>query len=89
MSNVFIAFQTNEESRSIVEALLQDNPGAIVNEQPAMVKIDMPDCLTIRRATVEEKMGRAFDLQELHVHLITISGHLEETDDEFTLSWKQ
>ena len=33
-------------------------------------------------------MGRAFDLQELQVHLITISGHLDETDDEFCLSWK-
>lgn len=89
MSNVFIAFQTNEESRYIVEAILQDNPGAIVNEQPAMVKIDVPDSLTIKRATVEEKMGRPFDLQELQLHLITISGHLDETDDEFTLSWKQ
>ena len=30
---------------------------------------------------------RDFDLQELQLHLITISGHLDETDDEFTLSW--
>lgn len=87
MSNVFIAFQTNEESRSIIDAITQDNPEAIVNEQPAMVKIDAPGKLTIRRDTVEEKMGRAFDLQELHVHLITLSGHIDETDDEFTLSW--
>lgn len=87
MSNVFIAFQTNEESRSIIDAITQDNPDAIVNEQPAMVKIDAPGKLTIRRDTVEEKMGRAFDLQELHVHLITLSGHIDETDDEFTLSW--
>ena len=87
MSNVFIAFQTNEESRYIVEAVLQDNPDAILNEQPAMVKIDVPNRMTITRATIEEKMGRPFDLQELQVHLITISGHLDETDDEFNLSW--
>ena len=42
---------------------------------------------TIKRATIEEKIGRPFDLQELQVHLITISGHLDETDDEFNLSW--
>ncbi len=42
MSNVFIAFQKNEESRAIVNAILADNPGAIVNDQPAMVKIDVP-----------------------------------------------
>lgn len=88
MSNVFIAFQTNEETRSIIEAIAEDNPNAIVNEQPAMVKIDAPGTLTIRRGTVEDKLGRDFNLQELHVHLITLSGHINETDDEFTLSWK-
>lgn len=88
MSNVFIAFQTNEETRSIIEAIAEDNPNAIINEQPAMVKIDAPGSLTIKRGTVEDKLGRGFDLQELHVHLITLSGHINETDDEFTLSWK-
>ena len=87
MSNVFIAFQKNEDSRAIVNAILADNPGAIVSDQPAMVKVDVPGQLVIRRATVEDKMGRNFDLQELQLHLITISGHLDETDDEFTLSW--
>jgi len=86
-SNAFIAFQTNDVTRSIVEAIVEDNPGALVVEQPAMVKIDVPDRLVIRRVTVEEKLGRDFDLQELQLHLITISGHLDETDDEFTLSW--
>ena len=86
-SNAFIAFQTNDVTRSIVEAIVEDNPGAIVVEQPAMVKIDVPDRLVIRRTSVEEKLGRDFDLQELQLHLITISGHLDETDDEFTLSW--
>ena len=52
-----------------------------------MVKIDVPNRLVIKRETVEEKIGRSFDLQELQLHLITISGHLDETDDEFTLSW--
>ena len=86
-SHAFIAFQKNEESRCIVEAIVEDNPGAIVSDQPAMVKVDVPGQLVIRRATVEKKMGRDFDLQELQLHLITISGHLDETDDEFTLSW--
>jgi phenol/toluene 2-monooxygenase (NADH) P2/A2 len=87
MSKVFIAFQTNEETRGIIEAIAQDNPEATVNEQPAMVKIDAPGRLTIKRDTVEDKLGRDFDLQELHVHLITLAGHINETDDEFTLSW--
>lgn len=88
MSNVFIAFQKNEETRQIVEAILEDNPNASVDEQPAMVKVDVPGHMTIKRATVEEKMGRSFDLQELHINLITLSGNIDETDDEFNLSWK-
>jgi len=87
MSNAFIAFQKNDDSRCIVEAIIEDNPGAMVVDQPSMVKIDVPNRLVIKRETVEEKIGRSFDLQELQLHLITISGHLDETDDEFTLSW--
>jgi len=87
MSNTFIAFQKNDESRGIVEAIIEDNPGAMIDDQPSMVKIDVPGRLVIKRQTVEEKMGRSFDLQELQLHLITLSGHLDETDDEFTLSW--
>jgi phenol hydroxylase P2 protein len=88
MSNVFIAFQRNEETRCIVDAIVADNPQAVVNLQPAMVKVDVPDRMVIRRASVEEQIGRPFDLQELHINLITLTGHIDETDDEFTLSWK-
>lgn len=87
MSKVFIALQTNEESRALVEAILADNPEAVVNEQPAMVKIDVPNRLVIRRTTVEERIGRPYDLQEMQVHLITLSGHVDETEDEFSLTW--
>lgn len=88
-SHAFIAFQKNEESRCIVEAIVEDNPGAIVSDQPAMVKIDVPHRLVVRRATIEEELGREFDLQEMQVHLITMSGNVDETDDEFTLTWHQ
>lgn len=87
MSNVFIAFQLSDDSRSIVEALLADNPQAVLEEQPAMVKISAEGRLTLKRASVEERMGRPFDLQELHLSLITLSGNIDETDEEFTLSW--
>lgn len=87
MSNVFIALQTNEESRALVQAILIDNPTAVVNRQPAMVKIDVADSLVIRRSTIEEEIGRPYDLQEILVNLISLSGHVDETEDEFTLSW--
>ncbi len=88
MSTVFIAFQTNEDTRPIIESILADNPHAVLDEQPAMVKINAEDKLVIRRESIEERIGRDFDLQELQVNLITISGHLDEDDDTFTLAWK-
>ena len=87
MSNVFIALQTNEDTRQIIEAIVQDNPHAVVNEQPAMVKIDADGKLVVRRETIEELIGRSYDLQELQVNLITMSGNLDQTDDEMTLYW--
>jgi phenol hydroxylase P2 protein len=89
MSNVFIAFTTNDETRSIVDAILADNPQATLDEQPAMVRVISPDRLTIKRESVEERLGRTFDLQELHLHLITLTGNIDESDEEFTLAWNQ
>ena len=88
MSTVFLALQTNEETRPIIEAILQDNPSAVVDEQPAMVKINADGRLVVRRQTIEELTGRDYDLQELQVNMITMSGNLDQTDDEITLFWK-
>lgn len=87
MSTVFIALQTNDDTRPIIESILADNPHARLNEAPAMVKIDAEGRLTIKRTSIEERIGRNFDLQELQINLISLSGNLDETDDEFTLSW--
>lgn len=88
MSSVFLALTATEESRPIIEAVMQDNPDAVLNEQPAMVKIDCEKRLTVRRETVESLLGRPFSLQEIQLHLITLSGNIDETDDEFTLHWR-
>jgi phenol hydroxylase P2 protein len=88
MSNVFIAFQANEESRPIVDAILADNPNATAVYSPGLVKIDAPNSLVIKRETIEEQIGARFDLQQLHVNLVTLSGHIDEDDDQFSLSWK-
>ena len=88
MATVFLALQTNEDTRPIIEAILQDNPGAVVDEQPAMVKINADGRLVVRRETIEEIIGREYDLQEMQVNMITMSGNLDQTDDEITLFWK-
>ncbi len=84
-NNVYIALQNNEDARPIVEAIEQDNPSATVNHFPAMVKIDAPGRLEIRRETVEELIGREWDPQEIHLSVISISGNVDETDEAFIL----
>lgn len=86
--SVFIAFQTNDDSRPIIEAIEEDNPHAVVNAFPAMVKIDAVGKLVIRRESIESRIGRDFDLRELQINLISLAGNIEETDDEFILEWK-
>jgi phenol/toluene 2-monooxygenase (NADH) P2/A2 len=87
MSNVFIAFQANEESRPLVDAILADNPEAKAVYSPGLVKIDSPQQLVIKRETIEAEVGRPYDLQEMQLSLITLSGFINEDDDSFTLSW--
>ncbi|PCI57975.1 MAG: monooxygenase [Gammaproteobacteria bacterium] len=87
MSTVFIALQANEETRPIIEAIQIDNPKAIVNIEPAMVKIDAENFLIIKRETIEEQIGREYDLEELQINLISLSGNVNEDEDTLTLSW--
>lgn len=86
-STVFLALQANDDTRHVIDAIMADNPAASLDPQPAMVRITAPGTLVVRRETIEELIGRDFDLQELHVNMISLSGRVEETDDIFTLSW--
>ncbi len=53
-----------------------------------MVKIDVPGRLVIRRETIEAKLGRPFDLQSIHINLISLAGNIDESEDEFVLAWR-
>lgn len=85
---VFIALQNNAEAQPIIEAIVDDNPGAVVNESPGMVKIDCVGRLVVRRASIEARIGRDFDLQEIHINLISLGGNIDEDDDEFVIAWQ-
>ena len=88
-SIVFLALQANDDTRPVIEAILADNPHSRPDEQPAMVRIHAKGSLHVRRASIEELVGRSFDLQELHINMISLSGHIDETDDALTLSWER
>lgn len=84
---VSITLQNNDDARPIIEAIEQDNPDATVNVYPAMVKIDCEGRLIVKQETVEELLGREWDVQELHLSVVSLAGNVDEEDDYFELSW--
>jgi phenol hydroxylase P2 protein len=87
MSTVFLALQDVDAARPIVEAIERDNPEAVIEHQPAMVRITAPDKLTIRRETVEAITESDWDPQDIQLVLISFGGNLDEDEDYFTVYW--
>ncbi len=85
--NVFLALQAVDEARTIVEAIEQDNPGAEIDHQPAMIRISAPGHLTIKRETVSGLLGRDWEPQEIQLILVSFGGNVEEDEDMFRLHW--
>ncbi|MDD2055013.1 MmoB/DmpM family protein [Pseudomonas putida] len=86
-SRVYINLQDNDYARAIVEAIVQDNPGAEVQHQPSMIRIEAEGRLEIRRETVEGITASPWDIQEMLMYVITLGGNVEEEDDRFSLHW--
>ncbi|MGO9391754.1 MmoB/DmpM family protein [Rhodoblastus sp.] len=78
----------NDEARPIIEAILADNPGVRVMNMPGCVKLDSDGPLVVKRTSVEARLGRPWEPQELQLVLISMAGNLEEDDDQFVLSWR-
>ena len=84
---VFMAFQDNDNARYLVEAIIKDNPEAEVQHSPAMVRITAEKRLVINRETMEETLGRTWEVQEMLLEVISIGGNVDEDDDHFIISW--
>jgi len=84
---VSITLQNNDDARPIIEAIEADNPDATVNIYPAMVKIDCAGRLIVKQETVEEIIGREWDVQELHLSIVSLAGNVDEEDNYFELKW--
>lgn len=78
----------NDDARPIIEAIMADNPGVRVLNMPGVVKLDCDMELVVNRASVEERLGRTWDPQEMHLVIISMAGNLDEDDDRFSVSWK-
>ena len=88
MSNVVsITLQDNEDARPVIESIQEDNENAQLYRMPGAVKIDCPDRLVIKSASVSEKIGRDWDPMEIHLTIVSMGGNLDEDDEELVLSW--
>jgi phenol hydroxylase P2 protein len=83
-----LTLQNNDDARPIIDAVIADNPGVRVLKMPGAVKLDCDGRLVVNRASVENRIGRAWDPQEIHLVLISMAGNLDEDDDYFALSWQ-
>ena len=82
---VFLALQDNEDSSPIREAIEADNQLAVISQYPGVYKIDAPGRLVVNRESVEERIGRAWNPQDIHLSLVSLSGNIDETEDYFAL----
>jgi phenol hydroxylase P2 protein len=86
---VGIDLQDTDEARTIIDALEQDNPDAVIRRMPGMVKVQSPGKLVILRSTVEELLGQEWDTQDLQLSIISLSGNVSSWDeDEVVLQWE-
>jgi toluene monooxygenase system protein D len=71
-------------SKAVIEAAREDNPGKdiVVDDQMAYVRISTDGELIIRRSTLEEALGRPFQMAELELNLATFAGRIETTQDQ-------
>jgi toluene monooxygenase system protein D len=71
-------------SRAIVEAAREDNPDSeiVVDDQIAYVRIYTDRELVIRRESIEEALGRPFQMSELEVNLATFAGRIEMAQEQ-------
>ncbi len=68
---------------AVIEAAEEDNPGKQirVDDKLAYVRIDTDGELILRRATLEQALGRPFKMSELELNLSSFAGRIETAED--------
>ncbi|GAA0672038.1 hypothetical protein GCM10009535_59640 [Streptomyces thermocarboxydovorans] len=80
--------EATEDTRRVVEAIERDNQDATVSYLPGLVKIQAPGRLVVRRETVEDLLGRAWETHEFQLAIVSYYGHIAEwDDDEIVIKW--
>jgi len=72
-----------EVANAVAEAAALDNPGKTigVDDKVAYIRVQTEGEMTIRRATIEEMLGRPFVMRDLEVNLASFAGRIEINTD--------
>ena len=73
-----------ELAKAVAEAAEIDNPGRKieVDDKVAYLRISTDGELLLRRETIEEMLGRPFNMNELEVELSSFAGRIETKADQ-------
>jgi toluene monooxygenase system protein D len=68
---------------AVAEAAVIDNPDrdVTVEDHTAYLRVQCADECVIRRDTMQETLGRPFEMRELEVNLASFAGQIETTTD--------
>jgi toluene monooxygenase system protein D len=68
---------------AVAEAAVIDNPTreVTVEDHTAYLRVQCADECIIRRGTVQDNLGRPFEMRELEVNLASFAGQIETTTD--------
>lgn len=80
-----------EIADAVVEAAREDNPDreVIVENHSAYVRLKVEQELVLRRETIEDYLGRPFQMWELQPELAAIAGLVEVADDQIRFYYNQ
>lgn len=76
--------RAGEVADAVAEAARLDNPerDVTVSDHTAYVRVQCADECVITRATMEETLGRPFEMRELEVNLASFAGQIETTTEQ-------
>ncbi|WP_420468237.1 MmoB/DmpM family protein [Panacagrimonas sp.] len=71
-------------ARAVIEAAEVDNPDRVisVDDKLAYVRVSTEGELILRRATIEEMLGKPFHMSELEVDLSSFAGRIENSAEQ-------
>lgn len=67
---------------AIIEAVEKDNRGVVVEDFTVFKKVKAPGKLLLRRETVEECLGREWEMDSLQLFMSSYFGFISDWDEE-------